>query len=82
MTRTVIGAEREIIISAALPIVRLLSALMMMMMRMMYATAVLNRTRWKGGRRRCQSEAWIICVDNSPLPTWLEEGERKKKERE
>lgn len=81
MTWTMIGAEWEIIISAALSVVRLLSTLMMMMMRVMYAAAVLDRTWWKSGRRRCQSKAWIICIDNSPLPTWRKR-EREKKERE
>lgn len=43
VTRAVIRAEREIVVGAALAIV-VLSAVMMMM-RVMYAAAVLNRTR-------------------------------------
>lgn len=71
MARAVVGAQREIIISAALPVRRLTTLVVMMMMvvRVVYAAAVLDRARWQSGRRRCQSEAWIICIDNCPLPT-------------
>lgn len=82
MTGTVVGAQREVVVAAALPVVRLLAALMMVMVRVVYAAAVLDRTCRQSRRRRCQREAWIICVDYSPLPTWREEREREKKERE
>lgn len=40
----VIGAQREIVVRTALPVV-LLAALMVVMMRVMYAATVLDRTR-------------------------------------